>query len=95
MSKEESANDVELLEIRPTPDKCKEFIHQYEINKLTALLKDISQMCATAFKDGVAKLEMTPDEFEGVSKGIYTTITKPRSRALFPLCVGEYFHSAK
>ncbi len=82
VSKEESANDVELLDNRPIPDKCKEFIHQYEINKLTALLKDISQMCATAFKDGVAKLEMTPDEFEGVSKGIYTTITKPRSRGL-------------
>ena len=82
MSKEESANDVELLENRPTPDKCKEFIHQYEINKLTALLKDISQMCATAFKDGAAKLEMTPDEFEGLSEGIYTTITKPRSRGL-------------
>ena len=82
VSKAESVNDVESLDNRPIPDKFKAFIHQYEINKLTALLKDISQMCATAFKDGVAKLEMTPDEFEGVSKGIYTTITKPRSRGL-------------
>ena len=82
VSKEDLANEVDLLQHRPIPDNCKEFIHQYEINKITNLLKKIPQLCEFAFKDGAAKQEMTPDEYEDLNKRIYRTITKPQSRSL-------------
>lgn len=82
LSEEELSNKIDALQNRSIPDNSKELVRNHEIRKLTNLLKELPLMCESAFKSGGEKLEMTSDEFGELSGSIYSTITRPESRAL-------------